>query len=111
MLLLARHAVISALAGSDPSCCLWLCLIHRSSRPAYIAAAAAAAAAACPQVRQALLHLQRDFAHSPPAGTKGAVLDGRDVGTVICPDATAKLFVTASTEVRRQALCCKVCGL
>lgn len=47
-------------------------------------------------VRQALLQLQRDFAAQPG----GAVLDGRDIGTVICPDASAKLFVTASSEER-----------
>lgn len=49
-------------------------------------------------VRAALLQRQRDFA----AQDGGAVLDGRDIGTVIAPDATAKLFVTASPEVRAQ---------
>lgn len=57
---------------------------------------AASIVAAIPEVRAALLKLQRRFARSP----KGAVLDGRDIGTVICPDATAKLFVTATPEVR-----------
>jgi CMP/dCMP kinase len=52
--------------------------------------------AAIPAVREALLQYQRDFAHVPP----GAVLDGRDIGTVVCPDADAKFFVTASPEVR-----------
>lgn len=51
---------------------------------------------AYPGVRQALLQRQRDFAEQP----SGAVLDGRDIGTVIAPDASVKLFVTASTEVR-----------
>ena len=51
---------------------------------------------AYPGVRAALLDRQRSFASQ----TLGAVLDGRDIGTVICPDATAKLFVTASAEVR-----------
>jgi cytidylate kinase len=51
-------------------------------------------------VRAALLDFQRDFARNPPAGAKGAVLDGRDVGTRVCPDADVKLFVTASVEVR-----------
>ena len=51
---------------------------------------------AYPGVRAALLERQRGFA----AGADGAVLDGRDIGTVIAPDATAKLFVTASAEVR-----------
>ena len=52
--------------------------------------------AAIPEVRQALLTYQRDFAARP----QGAVLDGRDIGTVICPDADVKLYVTASAEVR-----------
>lgn len=49
-----------------------------------------------PEVRAALLAFQQDFAGQPG----GAVLDGRDIGTVICPDAPAKLFVTATPEVR-----------
>lgn len=49
-----------------------------------------------PGVRAALLQRQRDFAHRPD----GAVLDGRDIGTVIAPDADVKLFVTASPEAR-----------
>ena len=51
---------------------------------------------AYPAVRAALLERQREFAAQPG----GAVLDGRDIGTVICPNADAKLFVTASAEVR-----------
>jgi cytidylate kinase len=49
-----------------------------------------------PEVRAALLAYQRDFARQAP----GAVLDGRDIGTVVCPHADAKLFVTAAVEVR-----------
>src|SRR5205085_2347742 len=60
----------------------------------------ASTVAAIPQVRAALLQLQRDFAAAPPDGKPGAVLDGRDIGTVVCPAAAAKLFVTASTEER-----------
>jgi cytidylate kinase len=52
--------------------------------------------AAVPAVRAALKQYQIDFAHQP----SGAVLDGRDIGTVIAPDATVKLFVTAAPEVR-----------
>ncbi len=64
------------------------------------AAEAASRVATIPEVREALRAFQRRFAARPPGGAKGAVLDGRDIGTVICPDADAKLFVTASTEVR-----------
>lgn len=53
-----------------------------------------------PQVRQALMSFQREFAGHPPGGAKGAVIDGRDIGTVICPEAIAKLFVDAEPEVR-----------
>ncbi len=49
-----------------------------------------------PEVRRALLAFQRTFAHGP----RGAVLDGRDIGTAIVPDADVKIFVTASPEVR-----------
>jgi cytidylate kinase len=62
--------------------------------------AAASVVAAQPGVRQALLEFQRNFAKRPPGGAKGAVLDGRDIGTVVCPDATVKFFVVASPEVR-----------
>jgi len=51
-------------------------------------------------VRDALLKFQRDFAASPPDGKKGAVLDGRDIGTVIVPDAMVKIFVEAMPEIR-----------
>jgi len=62
-------------------------------------AKASSVVAAIPAVRLALLDFQRDFAHRP-AGGRGAVLDGRDIGTVVCPDADAKIFVTASLEAR-----------
>ena len=61
---------------------------------------AASVIATLPAVRQALLDLQRRFARTPPGGKGGAVLDGRDIGTVVCPEADVKLFVTASPEVR-----------
>jgi cytidylate kinase len=56
--------------------------------------------ATIPPVRAALLDWQRDFAQRPPAGKRGAVLDGRDIGTVVLPDAMVKLFITASDEAR-----------
>jgi CMP/dCMP kinase len=59
-------------------------------------AEAASIVAAIPEVRAALVDLQRAFAHRPG----GAVLDGRDIGTVICPEACPKIFVTASAEAR-----------
>lgn len=59
---------------------------------------AASRVAALPEVRAALLKFQQDFAQRDG----GAVLDGRDIGTVICPDAEVKLFVTASDSVRAQ---------
>ena len=65
-------------------------------------AQAASKVSAIPSVRAALLAFQRRFAQTPPNGAPGAVLDGRDVGTVVCPDADVKLFLTASAEVRAE---------
>jgi len=59
---------------------------------------AASVVAAMPEVRAALIKAQRDFAARPG----GAVLDGRDIGTVICPDAEVKIFVTATPAARAQ---------
>ena len=63
---------------------------------------AASVVAAVPGVRAALLAFQRRFAAAPPDGARGAVLDGRDIGTVVCPEARAKLFLTASPEARAE---------
>jgi cytidylate kinase len=57
---------------------------------------AASVVAAFPRVRAALVQFQRQFAAAPP----GAVLDGRDIGTVICPEADVKIFVVADPEIR-----------
>ena len=57
---------------------------------------AASVVSAIPKVREALVGFQRQFAADPP----GAVLDGRDIGTVICPDADVKIFVVADPQVR-----------
>src|SRR5262245_28365499 len=57
---------------------------------------AASIVSAIPEVRNALLAFQREFAARPP----GAVIDGRDIGTVICPDADVKIYVSATPEVR-----------
>jgi cytidylate kinase len=70
---------------------------------------AASVVSAIPEVRAALLDFQRQFGHVPP----GAVLDGRDIGTVIFPDADIKIFVTATPEVRarRRALELQAAGV
>lgn len=76
-----------------------LALVNDPELRGEAAAKAASLVAAQPAVRAALLGFQRDFARRPPGG-RGAVLDGRDVGTVVCPDAEIKLFITASAEAR-----------
>ena len=64
--------------------------------------AAASYVAAVPQVRASILTAQRDFAQYPPDDKAGAVLDGRDIGTVVCPDADKKLFITARPDIRAE---------
>ncbi len=56
--------------------------------------------ATIPGVRKALLQAQRTFAQSPGVGKNGVILDGRDVGTTICPEADVKFFLTSAVEVR-----------
>lgn len=63
---------------------------------------AASKVAAIPAVREILLDFQKNFCANPPSGKSGAVLDGRDIGTVIAPQAEAKLFVTAAPEIRAE---------
>ena len=70
-------------------------------------AAAASIVASIAEVRTALLDFQRNFAAQPP----GAVLDGRDIGTVVCPQAEAKLFITASPEIRARRRTQELIGL
>ncbi|BDV35191.1 (d)CMP kinase [Methylocystis iwaonis] len=67
---------------------------------------AASVVAAMPAVRAALVDMQRAFAARP----EGAVLDGRDIGTVICPAARVKIFVTASPETRAQRRALELAG-
>jgi len=71
-----------------------------------VAGMAASAVAAIPAVRAVLRRAQRAFASDPA----GAVLDGRDIGTVICPDADVKLFVAASLPVRTQRRLAELVG-
>lgn len=66
------------------------------------AAQAASRVAQYPIVRKHLLQYQRDFAKNPPSPAQGAILDGRDIGTVVCPDANIKFFITASPKIRAQ---------
>jgi len=67
-----------------------------------LAANAASKVAAIAEIRAILLEFQRNLARHPPGGEPGAVLDGRDIGTVVCPDAEAKLYVVAAVEVRAE---------
>jgi len=55
-----------------------------------------------PGVRAALLQFQRDFAEHPVGESPGAVIDGRDIGTVVCPDADVKLFIEADSKARME---------
>jgi CMP/dCMP kinase len=77
--------------------------LNRAGDPAIrtdIVGKAASHVAAIPAVRAALLDFQRNFLSHPPGGSPGAVMDGRDIGTVICPTAAAKLYVDARPEIR-----------
>ena len=83
----------SGLIGED--------MAHPHLRTPAVSEAASRVAALTP-VRVALKDFQRNFADSPPGQKAGAVLDGRDIGTVICPYATYKLFITANRNVRAE---------
>jgi CMP/dCMP kinase len=81
---------VAAARAVDPA------LFDEAALKSHEAGEAASIVSAIPEVRTALLALQRSFAATPP----GAVLDGRDIGTVICPQADVKIYVTATPEVR-----------
>ncbi|WP_119388347.1 (d)CMP kinase [Taklimakanibacter lacteus] len=85
-------AALEAAQGLKPD------LTHEQDLRSEDVGAAASIVAANLKVREALLGFQRQFAQRAP----GAVLDGRDIGTVVCPDAEVKIFVTASPEVRAE---------
>ena len=85
-----RARAIAAARGIDPSS------FDETALKRYDVGEAASVVSAIPEVRAALLKFQKDFAAAPP----GAVLDGRDIGTVICPNAEVKIFVTATPEAR-----------
>lgn len=75
-------------------------ILADSALRAEATSSAASKVAAIPSVRAAILNWQRDFARNAARNSGGAVLDGRDIGTVVCPDADAKLFITASVQAR-----------
>src|SRR5882672_5505749 len=85
-----RERAVAAARTLDPA------LFDEITLKAHAVGEAASIVSAIPEVRAALLAFQRDFAGAPP----GAVLDGRDIGTVICPDADLKIFVVAAPEER-----------
>ncbi|MBO0753872.1 MAG: (d)CMP kinase, partial [Bradyrhizobiaceae bacterium] len=78
----AEAAVVAA--NLDPAC------FDEVALKSHAAGEAASVVSSIPEVRAALMQLQRDFAAVPP----GAVLDGRDIGTIICPGADAKIYIT-----------------
>ncbi len=89
----SNHIMASRMAKTlDPT------IYHDEELRSEEVGAAASLVAVIPEVRAALLNLQRSFARQSP----GAVLDGRDIGTVVCPDADVKLYITASVEVRAE---------
>jgi cytidylate kinase len=83
-------AAVSAARGLDPQ------TFDNPALKSHQVGTAASVVSAYPEVREVLLNFQRQFAAHPP----GAVLDGRDIGTVICPNADVKIFVVADPEVR-----------
>lgn len=89
-------AAVSAAQGLDPT------TFDDPALKSHQVGTAASVVSAIPAVRAALVEFQRQYANQPP----GAVLDGRDIGTVICPNADVKIFVVADAKVRarRRAL-------
>lgn len=95
-LLRQGHALEDADAAANAASGLDMAVLDPADLRQPGAGEAASVVAAQPAVRAAILRFQRDFAARPG----GAVLDGRDIGTVVCPDADVKLFVTASLDER-----------
>jgi cytidylate kinase len=96
LMLEAKHSLDDVAAAAKIAQTLDLFMLDHEKLRTDEVGEAASRVAAIPGVRAALLKLQQDFARQPG----GAVLDGRDTGTVIAPDADVKLFVTASPEER-----------
>lgn len=95
-LMMAGHPLSDRARASEAAKSLDVSELTDPALKGHAAGEASSIVSAHPEVRAALFDLQRAFAAAPP----GAVLDGRDIGTVICPDAQVKIFVTASPEVR-----------
>lgn len=99
--LLYRAVGLKVLHGADPiatAITLQPEDLENGDLRTHVVAQAASKCAVIPEVREALVAFQRQFAKREG----GAVLDGRDIGTVICPNANVKLFVTASAETRAE---------
>ena len=92
----AGHALDDTAQAVAVACALDPARFEEQALKGHAIGEAASIVSAIPEVRAALLAFQRDFATVPP----GAVLDGRDIGTVICPNADVKIFVIAAPEVR-----------
>ena len=100
MILNAHKAPDAETAAIAASATLDVALLNSPNLRTERTAEAAALVAAIPEVRHNLLKFQQNFANNPPNGKAGAVIDGRDIGTVVCPKADVKLFITASAEER-----------
>ncbi|MEQ8707916.1 MAG: d(CMP) kinase [Rhodospirillales bacterium] len=101
-LLYRAVGVISGASGRDPAevaAALTPADLEQPGLRSAGAGEAASVVAALPAVRERLLEFQRNLAASPPGG-QGIVIDGRDIGTVICPNADVKLFITATAGER-----------
>ena len=95
-LIAANRSLDDADAAEAEAALVDLSRLDRETLSTHAVGEAASRVAVMPAVRRRLVEKQRAFANTPP----GAVLDGRDIGTVVCPDADVKLYVTASAEVR-----------
>ena len=92
----ANRSLDDADAAEAEAALVDLSRLDRETLSTHAVGEAASRVAVMPAVRRRLVEKQRAFANTPP----GAVLDGRDIGTVVCPNADVKLYVTASAEVR-----------
>ncbi|MBI3453489.1 MAG: (d)CMP kinase [Rhodospirillales bacterium] len=102
-ILRARQNPADAKAAAEAASSIAADDLHAPELRGEAAAGAASIVATHPEVRDALLNFQRNFARNPPGDVKGAALDGRDIGTVICPERDViKLYVFASLAKRAE---------